>query len=231
MKKSRKIFRNLLLFFFSLLFVALFYVIAIMIEPEDNIDLTSSGENSFYLPQEAISPKEPEHIDSFDQLSQLADQFPAPLLFLQEGDDVTFISADLYDLHYEHSYARVLRLAYGVESLPPVYLYCIYPKEALSLLEKKGMTLTTKEEYLNAFPAVRMEGSEQARLHAQSNLALYALTVPGELKDRLSFLGSQTILLPQNVSLPGSPAQESQPEPELQPASELPSEQIPVSDP
>lgn len=191
----KKTIKRLFLFFLALVFIALFYVLAILIEPEK--DPTQQEQDSLFIPRDVLSPQAPHQVTQISQIGDLTYLFPGPLMFLQEDESIVFLGADLYDLAYEQGYARVARLTYTVKEATPISLYSIYPKEAFSLLGKEKLHLTTSQEYLSIFPAVRMEGSGDLRLHAQGNLALYALTVPTTLKDQLSALGRSTVLLAQ----------------------------------
>ena len=188
-----------MMFVLSIVFVALFYIIAIIIEPEDP---AQNQDNTAYNPSQLLSSKEPLHIESAAQIIDFTYQFPAPLLFLQESDTIEFLQADMYDLAYNQGFARVARLSYAINGAAPVYLHCIYPKEAFTLLGGNQFHLMTSQEYLGAFPAVRMENSESARLHAQGNLALYSLTLPTTIKDQLTSLGRSAVFLSQPISEP-----------------------------
>ena len=105
----------------------------------------------------------------------------------------------LFLLLYKNGYARITRLTYEIQDGHPIYLYCVYPKEAYTTLNNKGLKLLVESGRLNAFPAIKMEGNDQIRLHAQSNLALYALSIPSQIKDSLDDLGRKAVLLPQNI--------------------------------
>lgn len=201
--------KRFFLFILALVFVALFYVIAIVVEPEE--DTAKTTDDSLFLPVNVLSPQSPHHIDDASQIGDLTYLFPAPLLFLQDSESVTFLGADMYDLTYQQGYARVARLSYEVDQVTPVYLYSIYPKEAFSLLGKKNLSLTTNQEYLSIFPAVRMESADEVRLHAQGNLALYALSAPSSLTDKISTLGRNAVPLAQPFNEGNEPATQDVP--------------------
>lgn len=186
------------MFVLAFLLVAIFYITAIIIEPED--PTAQNQQVDGFSPGQILSPKEPFHIDSIDQIVDFTYQFPAPLLFLQETESIQFVQGDMYDLAYNQGFARVARLIYTVNDQGPVTLTCIYPRDAFSLLNKEQYHLLTNQEYLGAFAAVRMENGESARLHAQGNLGLYAFTLPAAMKDQLTPLGRSAVFLSQPFS-------------------------------
>ncbi len=190
-----RFFKKLLVLFFILVVVALFYLVAILIEPEGFPDQTK--ESFTFLPNEVLSAQAPLHINTTEEIVNFVNQFPASILFFQETDNLRFLGGDMFDTAYQKSFARIVRLSYEVSGIGPVYLHCIYPKNAFDLLEKEKLHLVTSQEKISNFPAIRMEGKETVRLHAQGNLALYSLTAPILLKEDLSALGKTAVFLAQ----------------------------------
>ena len=78
LEKTIKILRSIVLYISILIFFIVFYIIAIVIEPEE-ISLAKSRSSEFFLPVEPIVGKAPEHIQDLKLLTELADAFPAPL--------------------------------------------------------------------------------------------------------------------------------------------------------
>ena len=153
-KKFSRFSKKLLLLLFVLIIIVLFYLVAILIEPEEFP--SQQKENFTFLPKEVLSSHAPYHISTSGEIVNFVNQFPASILFLQETDSIHFIGGDMYDTAYEKSFARIARLTYEVDGVGPVLLHCIYPKDAFTLLEKEKLHLVTSQEYLGAFPAIRM---------------------------------------------------------------------------
>lgn len=172
----KRILRGVLLTLLSALLILLFYVAVVMGQPQP--DLTGSAARTTELqplPQPLAAPVA---LESDKALSELAEVFPAPVMFAGSRA-LTFVSGECTDVPFEDGVARVVTLLYRTEDFDTLTVQSIYPARALSLLEKESRRLTgMTQDVMAGLKYVAMADAATLRMHAQGTEALYVLTTP-----------------------------------------------------
>ena len=150
----------------------IFYLAGVLGQPEAKVQSRQAEQ-----PLLAASPAL--QMTEASQLQQLLDGFPVPALTFLAGAGPELNAGMSYDVAFEDGFARVLELRYNLSSGGTVKVVTIYPARALSLVTREGYTLrTAASQSLAGLSAVRMDGAEDVRFHAQSADALYVVTLP-----------------------------------------------------
>ena len=122
------------------------------------------------------------------ELYRLVASFPAPVMSLMSGSGMTFVSAVSSDAAVSGHFARNAVLYWQTEDAQPLILQSICPADSLSLLEDGYHFSAVAGPVLFGNPSVRMEKDDTIRIHTATDQALYVLTVPRSLSDRVSNL-------------------------------------------
>lgn len=175
----RRILRRVLSVLLLAVLLAIFYVAAVMGQPQ------GTPATDDVMP--AAEPLPPLgnalHIDSEEQLARLGDSFPAPIMYPAYADHLTFAGGILQDTAYEGSMARLVTLTYRTEDGAALTIISIYPARALDLMGRGDYRKAAVGPSLAGIASARMENDDTIRLHAQSQEALYVLTLPRSLSD------------------------------------------------
>ncbi len=188
----RKVLERILLVLLVAVCIGAFYLAVILAEvPADQGAPTESP-----VPQVALTAEQPRQIGSLNDLKQLVEHFPSPVLALQANTELAFAGGVVNDLAYKGSFARLVTLTYQTQNGETLKLYSIYPLDAFSLLPGEGYTLQDKlTASLAGMTAVRMENADTIRLHVKGESALYAFTAPKMEEDALSEISRQAVLV------------------------------------
>ncbi len=188
----RKVLERILLILLVAVCIGAFYLAVILAEvPADQGAPTEST-----VPQVALTAEQPRQIGSLNDLKQLVEHFPSPVLALQANTELAFAGGVVNDLAYKGSFARLVTLTYQTQNGETLKLYSIYPLDAFSLLPGEGYTLQDKlTASLAGMTAVRMENADTIRLHVKGESALYAFTAPKMEEDALSEISRQAVLV------------------------------------
>ena len=122
------------------------------------------------------------------ELYRLVAAFPAPVMSFMSGSGMTFVSAVSSDAAVSGSFARNAALYWQTEDGQPLILQSICPADSLSLLEEGYHFSAVAGPTLFGNPSVRMEKDDTIRIHTATDQALYILTIPKSLGDRVSDL-------------------------------------------
>lgn len=171
----RRLVRTGLFTLLAVVLVAAFYIAVIVGHPLDEPVQQSSP------PEQPLPPalSAPVLISTFDDLTLLADAFPAPLMACPDSANLTFIQGVCADVPFEDGVARTITLTYRTAAGQDMTIMSIYPARALDVLGKGEYTLSAATgQPLAGLRSVRMEKAGSVRMHAQSDSAVYAVTMP-----------------------------------------------------
>lgn len=162
--------------------IAVFYLAVVLGQPTDT-DTTAAAD------QPLLSPSPAENISGEGELGSLIRNFPTPVMSFVAGTGPTMTSGSSYDTAFENGFARILELNYTLEDGRTIQIKSIYPARAMSLVGRGDYHLNQANSMsLAGLKAVRMEDSTTIRLHAQSDDALYVITLPRMSSDEISTL-------------------------------------------
>jgi hypothetical protein len=189
---SRKVLERILLALLVVVCIGAFYLAVILAEvPADQGAPAQSP-----APQVTLTAEQPRQISSLNDIAQLAEHFPSPVLALTASTELSFSGGVVNDLAYKGSYARLITLTYQTQNGETLKLYSIYPPDAFTLLPGEGYTLQDRlTASLAGMTAVRMENADMIRLHVKGESALYALTAPRMDEELLSEISRQAMLV------------------------------------
>jgi hypothetical protein len=188
----RKVLERSLLVLLVIVCIGAFYLAVILAEVP--ADQGAPAESS--VPQVALTAEQPRQIGSLNDLKQLVEHFPSPVLALQANTQLAFAGGLVNDLAYKGSFARLVTLTYQTQNGETLKLYSIYPLDAFTLLPGENYSLqNTLTASLAGMTAVRMENADTLRLHVKGESALYALTSPKMEEEALSEISRQAILV------------------------------------
>jgi len=174
----------------AVVLVALFYLAVILGQPQ------ADDQAAVDLSQPLLAASPAQAIASEDQLGGLVAAFPVPVMSFVSGAGPALTAGTSYDTAFEDGFARVVELQYALPDGGTVTARSIYPARALSLVGREGYRLNEASSLsLAGLRAVRMEGADTIRLHAQSSDALYVLTLPAMSADDLAALTKALQLL------------------------------------
>lgn len=174
----------------AVVLVALFYLAVILGQPQ------ADDQAAVDLSQPLLAASPAQAIASEDQLGGLVAAFPVPVMSFVSGAGPALTAGTSYDTAFEDGFARVVKLQYALPDGGTVTARSIYPARALSLVGREGYRLNEASSLsLAGLRAVRMEGADTIRLHAQSSDALYVLTLPAMSADDLAALTKSLQLL------------------------------------
>ena len=188
----RKVLERVLLALLALVCIGAFYLAVILAE----VPADQQAPALTPAPAVVLSAEQPRQIGSLNDLAQLVERFPAPVLALQSNTQLAFAGGLVNDLAYKGSFARLVTLTYQTQNGETLTLHSIYPADAFSLLPGGGFTLqNTLTAALAGMTAVRMENASSVRLHVKGESALYAFTAPKMAEEALSEISRQAILV------------------------------------
>jgi hypothetical protein len=188
----KKVLDRVLMVLLALLCIGAFYLAVILAEVPADQNAPKASE----VPQVSLAPEQPRQIGSLNDLSHLAEHFPAPVLALQASDQLMFLGGLANDLANNGGFARLVTLNYQTPSGLKLMLYSIYPADALILLPDGDYMLTNSmTAALAGMTAVRMEDENTIRLHVRGESALYALTAPKMEEEALLQISRQAMLV------------------------------------
>jgi hypothetical protein len=188
----RKVLERILLVLLVVVCIGAFYLAVILAEVP--ADQGAPAESS--VPQVALTAEQPRQIGSLNDLKQLVEHFPSPVLALTENTQLAFAGGVVNDLAFQGSFARLVTLTYQTQNGETLKLYSIYPMDAFSLLPGERYTLQDRlTASLAGMTAIRMENADMIRLHVKGESALYALTAPKMGEEQLTDISRQAILV------------------------------------
>ena len=121
------------------------------------------------------------------ELRELVAAFPVPVMSFMSGSGMVFVSGNSTDTAFEGGFGRILTLYWQTAEGVPLILRSIYPARALELMEGKDYRFSESAgPALFGRTSVRMENADTTRLHVQTELGLYTVTVPEALAPELS---------------------------------------------
>lgn len=171
----RRLVRTVLFVLVAAVLAAAFYIAVIVGHPLDE-DVPQPVVTAQPLP-EALSA--PVMITAYEDLPLLAENFPAPLMSCPESAHLTFVQGVCADVPFEDGVARTVTLTYRTEAGQDMTVLSICPARALDVLGKGEYTISaTTGQPLAGLRSVRMEKPGSVRMHAQSDSAVYAVTMP-----------------------------------------------------
>jgi hypothetical protein len=188
----RKVMERILLALLVVVCIGAFYLAVILAEvPADQGAPAQSP-----VPQVTLTAEQPRQIGTLNDLKQLVEHFPSPVLALTANTELVFAGGVVNDLAYKGSFARLVTLTYQTQNGETLKLYSIYPLDAFTLLPGEGYTLQDKlTASLAGMTAVRMENADTVRLHVKGESALYAFTAPKMEEELLAAISRQAILV------------------------------------
>ena len=177
-----------------LLSAAAIYLFVILLNPQE--------ETAEDIPQPLMTGSPAVTLQSEDELPDLISAFPAPVLCAWSDTSLRLIAGSSYDAAFENSFGRVVALRY-LYGETQVDVYSIYPSRAISILGRGDYHMSAAPSPLIAgWSSVRMENSENIRIHIQTASGLYAVIVPrtavGLLSEIVRPLQLTTITSPEN---------------------------------
>ncbi len=152
-------------------------------------------------PQPLLTASPALNISHENELRELVESFPAPVLSFMSGSGMTFVSGTSADAGLSGGFGRVVTLYWQTEEGEPLILRSIYPASALSLLEKGYHFSAVAGPTLFGVPSVRMENDETVRVHAATESGLYVVTVPKSAASGISAISRSLQLF--SVRRPG----------------------------
>ena len=183
MADGKKIRKSLLRIIGAVIAAALLALLAaslILAKPQEEKSETAAAR-----PSENASPAV--SIQSESDLVSLISAFPAPVMSFMSGSGMVFVSGNSTDTAFEGGFGRILTLYWQTAEGVPLILRSIYPARALELMEGKDYRFSESAgPALFGRTSVRMENADTARLHVQTELGLYTVTVPERLVPELS---------------------------------------------
>lgn len=125
----------------------------------------------------------PERISGEEELRELVQGFPGPVMSFMSSSGMVFVSGEAADAAFETGLGRILTLYWQTPEGQPMILQSIYPAEGLDLMGKGKYRFSAAEgPTLFGLPSVRMEDGENLRIHVQAEgTGLYVLTLPKTL--------------------------------------------------
>lgn len=188
----KKVLERLLLILLVAVCIGAFYLAVILAEVPADQEATDDTP----APAVTLSAQQPRQIGTLNDLSQLAEHFPAPVLALSADTRLAFDGGQVNDLAYKGAFARLVTLTYRTQTGEALTLKSIYPADAFILLPGEGFQLMEHlTGALAGMTAVRMENKDTVRLHVRGENALYALTAPKMEEEALSEITRQALLV------------------------------------
>ena len=139
-------------------------------------------------PQPLLTASPALNISHENELRELVESFPAPVLSFMSGSGMVFVSGSSYDVSLEGGFGRILALYWQTADGEPLILQSIYPASALSLLNNGYHFSPIAGPTLFGTNSVRMEDEETVRVHAATDTGLYVVILPKSAGSRLSSL-------------------------------------------
>ena len=127
-------------------------------------------------------------VDLETDLSRLIASFPAPVMSFMSGSGMSFVSASSADAAVNGGFGRVATLYWQTPEGEPVTLRCIWPTDALSLMEDGIHFMTEAGPVLFGSASVRMENDQAVRFHTATEEALYVVLLPRSLRSQAADL-------------------------------------------
>ena len=152
-------------------------------------------------PQPLLTASPALNISHENELRELVESFPAPVLSFMSGSGMTFVSGTSADAGLACGFGRIVTLYSQTEEGEPLILRSIYPASALSLLEKGYHFSAVSGPTLFGVSSVRMENDETVRVHAATESGLYVVTVPKSAASGISAISRSLQLF--SVRRPG----------------------------
>ena len=171
----RRLLRFILTALLSGLLVVVFYLAVIMGQPSD--EAVSAAEKRPEPP--LLQAQLPVTMNNSGDMTHMRERFPGSIIVLAPNANAFFVSGQSYDVAWGGAFARVAVLEYVLEGGETLRLESIYPSHAYELIPRQGFTLRPEIGYsILGLPAVRMDGSNVTRFHAQDNEVMYTATLP-----------------------------------------------------
>lgn len=186
---GQRIVHGLLSMLLAVALVAAFFLAVIMGQPQSS--RTEHADAQPLLPPMTA----PAAIQSLDGLQTLLDAFPAPVMASLSSAAMQFVRGACTDVPFEDGYARMVSLTYQTRQGETVTVESIYPARALDVMGKGDYVISgTAGHPLAGLRSILMERSGNVRMHAQSDEALYVVTLPEASSAALRQLTSTLLL-------------------------------------
>ena len=165
--------------------VAAFFLAVILGHPQGD------GSNPAEAQQPLLPPMTaPVTIQSLNGLQTLLDAFPAPVMASLSSTAMDFVRGACTDVPFEKGYARMVSLTYQTREGES-----IYPARALGVMGKGDYVISgTAGHPLAGLRSILMERDGSVRMHAQSEEALYVVTMPAVASAALRQMTSTLLL-------------------------------------
>ena len=171
----RRSIKAILLTLLTIVLLAAFYLAVVMGTPQQEESAVTVQQDQPLLPAlpSALFITDP------NQLRQLLDAFPAPVMASMNAAALRFESGLCEDVPFEGGLGRKITLTYRTAEDALVTLLSIYPARATTLIPKGDHTVSgTFGLPLAGLRSVRMEKPGSICMHAQGPEALYVVTLP-----------------------------------------------------
>ena len=139
-------------------------------------------------PQPLLTAGPERSVTSENDLRELVQAFPAPVMSFMSGSGMVFVSGEIKNARWGGGYGRILNLYWQTGEGDPLILRSIYPAEAIDLLGKGSYAFSdTAGPSLFGLSSVRMENADHVRVHVQAaGRGVYALIIPRSLRANLA---------------------------------------------
>lgn len=175
----KRILRFILTALLSAVLIAMFYVAAVMGQPQRTEADAAEAQAEQPLPAPLASAL---RITDEKDINRLSEVFPAPILCPAYGNALVFVEGVCNDAPFENGVGRIVTLTYRAEDYSTLTITSMYPARALAALMGMGdySFSSSAGQLLATLRSVRMENGTSIRLHAQGDKAVYVFTVPNE---------------------------------------------------
>ncbi|MCQ2458322.1 MAG: hypothetical protein MJ142_06295 [Clostridia bacterium] len=165
---------------FSLVMLAVLYLMLILIAPQDKDESNNSA------PQPALADAETKQILTESDLALSMVDFPVPVMSFLSGSGWSMTDGVRESFPVNGGYGRVIRTYWKNKDGAAMTLESIYPADAFDSLGMKDYHFAAQSgPSLFQLPSVRMENETEIRLHVQTDNGLYAITAQKEYKQEL----------------------------------------------
>ncbi|MDO5434999.1 MAG: hypothetical protein Q4G19_01360 [Clostridia bacterium] len=176
----KKRLRHALWILFSLVMLAVLYIVLILIAPQDK----DAGSDP--APQPALAAAEAKQLPTEGDLALAMVDFPVPVMSFLSGSGWSMTGGICESFPVNGGFGRVIRTYWQDKDGTGITLESIYPADAFDCLGMKDLHFASQSgPSLFQLPSVRMENENEIRLHVQTDTGLYAITAKKESKQEL----------------------------------------------
>lgn len=170
----RRSIKAVLLTLLTIVLLTAFYLAVVMGNPQDPPVPAAKQDQPLLSAMEA-----PVIISMAEQLDQILQSFPAPVMAASNPSVAALESGICQDVPFENGLGRMVTLSYRTADGAVLTVTSIYPARATSLIAKGDYTISSTAGLpLAGLRSVRMEAPGSICMHAQGDAALYAVTLP-----------------------------------------------------